>query len=37
MLKNRVEDILKNIQLLSSASNSIKFGRISGSLGLFTE
>lgn len=37
MLKNRVEDILKNIQLLSSASNSIKFGRISGSLGLFTQ
>lgn len=37
MLKNRVEDILKNIKLLSNTSNKIRFGRISGAFGLFSE
>ena len=37
MLKNRVEDILKNIKFVSSASKNIKFGRVSGALGLFIE
>lgn len=37
MLKNRVEDILKNIKLLSNASKNIKFGHVFGTLGLFIE
>jgi hypothetical protein len=37
MFKNRIETILKNIQLLSSTSKSIKFGSISGSPGLYVE
>lgn len=37
MLKNRIEDILKNIKLLSNSSKNIKFGHVSGTLGLFIE
>lgn len=37
MLKNRVQDILKNIKLLSSTSKKISFGHVSGAPGLFID